>query len=187
MTSWLPRKVPDTKPVPQLDSRKTQMMQIRLSNTWNSENPFDVTLSLCILMILVLLHINQGLLTCRTVRTKNPWQHDWSQGSRPYDQEELPCCDKVHHATSDTVSVDLLLLFQHLITAGWCRYAKVWAISMFLSSSTIWWWSDWDWWEACSRTNCNTRCCHCTTNLDCSPACAHSRQLLCTNMTLDHE
>ena len=35
----------------------------------DSENPFDVTLSLCILMILVLLPINQGLLTCRTVRT----------------------------------------------------------------------------------------------------------------------
>ena len=83
----------------------------------DSENPFDVTLSLCVVMILVLLHINQGLLTCRslcvvmilvllhinqglltcrTVRTKHPWQHDWSQGSRPYDQEELPCCDKVH-------------------------------------------------------------------------------------------
>ena len=84
----------------------------------DSENPFDVTLSLCILMILVLLPINQGLLTCRTVRTKIPWQHDWSQGFRPYDQEELPCCDKVHQATSDTVSVDLLLLFQHLITVG---------------------------------------------------------------------
>ena len=40
------------------------------------------------------------------------------QGSRPYDQEELPCCDKVHQATSDTVSVELLLLFQHLITVG---------------------------------------------------------------------
>ena len=126
----------------------------------DSENPFDVTLSLCILMILVLLAINQGQLTCRRVRTKNPWQHDWSQGSRPYDQEEL------HQATSDTVSVDLLLLFQHLITAGWCRYAKVWTIAMFLSSSTIWWWSGetfWDWWDACSRTNCNTRCCPCTT------------------------
>ena len=84
----------------------------------DSENPFDVTLSLFILMILVLLPINQGLLTCRTVRKKNPWQHDWPQGSRPYDQEELPCCDKVHQATSDTVSVDLLLLFQHLITVG---------------------------------------------------------------------
>ena len=37
----------------------------------------------------------------------------------------------------------------------WCRYAKVWAIAMFLSSSTIWWWNDetyWYWWEACSRT-----------------------------------
>ena len=34
MTNWLPRKVPNTKPVAQLDSRKTQMMQIRLSNTW---------------------------------------------------------------------------------------------------------------------------------------------------------
>ena len=84
----------------------------------NSENPFDGTLLLCILMIFVLLPINQGLLTCRTVRMKNPWQHDWSQGSRPYDQEELPCCDKVHQATSDTVSVDLLLLFQDLIAFG---------------------------------------------------------------------
>ena len=36
----------------------------------DSENPFGVTLSLCILMILVLLPINQGLLTCRTIRTK---------------------------------------------------------------------------------------------------------------------
>ena len=36
----------------------------------NSENPFDVTLSLCIVMILVLLPTTQGLLTCRTVRTK---------------------------------------------------------------------------------------------------------------------
>ena len=51
---------------------------------------------------------------------------------------------------------------------GWCRYVKVWAIAMFLSSRIIWWWSDetyWDWWEACSRTNCKTRCCHCTTNI----------------------
>ena len=55
----------------------------------DNENPFDVTLSLYILMILVLLPINQGLLTCRTVRTENPWQHDWSQGARPYDHEEL--------------------------------------------------------------------------------------------------
>ena len=84
----------------------------------DSENPFDVALSICILMILVLLPINQGLLTCRPVRTKNPWQHNWPKGSRPYDQEELPCCDIVHQATSDTVSVGLLLLFQHLITVG---------------------------------------------------------------------
>ena len=84
----------------------------------DSKNQFDVTLSLCILMMLVLLPINQGLWTCRTVRMKIPWQHEWSQGSRPYDQEELPCCDKVHQATSDTVSIDLLLLFRHLITVG---------------------------------------------------------------------
>ena len=84
----------------------------------DSEIPFDVTLSLCIIMILVLLPINQGLLTCRTVRTKNPWQHDSSQGSRPYDQEELPRCDKVHQATSDTVIIDPLLLFQHPITVS---------------------------------------------------------------------
>ena len=111
-----PRHNP-AKPVAQLDSRKTQMMQIRLSNTWIARIHL-MSLCHCILMILVLLPIHQGLFTCRTVRTKNPWQHDWSQGSRPYDQEELPCCDKVHQATSDTLSVDLLLLFQHLITAG---------------------------------------------------------------------
>ena len=33
------------------------------------------------------------MLTCSTVRTKDSWQNDWSQGFRPCDQEELPYCD----------------------------------------------------------------------------------------------
>ena len=33
------------------------------------------------------------MLTCSTVRTKDSWQNDWSQGFRLCDQEELPCCD----------------------------------------------------------------------------------------------
>ena len=86
----------------------------------DSENPFDVALLLCILLIFVLLPINQGLLTCRTVKMKNPWQHDWSQGSRPYDQAELPCCDKVHQATSDAVIHTSAVPATHLC---WCRYA----------------------------------------------------------------
>ena len=33
------------------------------------------------------------MLTCSTVRKKDSWQNDWSQGFRLCDQEELPCCD----------------------------------------------------------------------------------------------
>ena len=117
LTSWLQRKGPSTKPVVQLDSRKTQMMQIRLTNTWIARIHL-MSLCHCILLIMVLLLINQGLLTCRTVRTKNRWQYYRSQGSRPYDQEELPCCDKVHQATSDTVSADPFLFFQQFNTVG---------------------------------------------------------------------
>ena len=32
-------------------------------------------------------------MTCSTVRTKDSWQNDWSQGFRHCDQEELPYCD----------------------------------------------------------------------------------------------
>ena len=90
MTSWLTRKVPNTKPVAQLDSRKTQMMQIR--------------------------------------------QHDWSQCSRPYDHEELPCCDKVHQSYirySERRSTSAVPASHYC----WCKYAKVWAIAMFLAAT----------------------------------------------------
>ena len=132
----------------------------------DSENPFDVTLSLCILLILVLLPINQGLLTCRTVRTKSPWQHDrlitrfqtiWSRSVTMLWQSTSGYIRYNMHRSTPAVPAT------HYC---WCRYAKVWAIAMFLSSSTIWWCNDetcWDWWEACSRTDCNTKCCHCTT------------------------
>ena len=107
----------------------------------DNENPFDVTLSLCIIMILVLLPINQGLLTWRTVRMKNPSQHDWSQGARPHDHEELPRCDKVHQATSDTVSVDLLLLFQHIIIVGadMLKYELLQCFILQLNLVMEWW------------------------------------------------
>ena len=35
----------------------------------------------------------QRMLTCSTVRKKDSWQNDWSQGFRLCDQEEFPYCD----------------------------------------------------------------------------------------------
>ena len=69
------------------------MTQIRSSNTWIVIIYLRLTLSLCILLILTFLHINQGMLTCNAVRTNYSWQNDWSQGFRLCDQEELPCFD----------------------------------------------------------------------------------------------
>ena len=76
-----------------LNNRETDMTQIRSLSTWIARIYFRLTLSLCILLVMTLLHINQGMLTCSTVRTKDSWQNDWSQGLRRCDQEELPCCD----------------------------------------------------------------------------------------------
>ena len=67
------------------------MTQIRSSNTWIVIIYLRLNLPLCILLILTLLHINQGMLTCKTVRTNYSRQNDWSQGFRLCDQEELPC------------------------------------------------------------------------------------------------
>ena len=75
-----------------LNSRETDVTQIR-SNTWIEIIYLRSNLSLCILLIVALLHINQKMLTCSTVRTKDSWQNDWSQVFRLCDQEELPCCD----------------------------------------------------------------------------------------------
>ena len=88
--SW---KVTNTKTVVLLNSRETDMTQVTSLNTWIAGKYFRSTLSLCILMILALLHINQGMLTCSKVRTRYSLNNDWSQGFRLRDQEELPCCD----------------------------------------------------------------------------------------------
>ena len=69
------------------------MTQIRSSKTWIVRIYLMLTLSLCILLILALLHINQGMLTFGTVRTRDSRQNDRSQGFRLCEQEELPCCD----------------------------------------------------------------------------------------------
>ena len=47
-------------------------------------------MSLSILLILALLYINQGMLTCSTVRTKDCWLITKFQNC---DQEDSPCCD----------------------------------------------------------------------------------------------
>ena len=72
-----------------LNSRETDVTQIR-SNTWIERIHLRSTLSL---FIVALLHINQRMLTCSTVRPKDSWQNDWSQGFWLCDQEDLPCCD----------------------------------------------------------------------------------------------
>ena len=72
-----------------LNSRETDVTQIR-SNTWIERIHLRSTLSL---LIVALLHINQRMLTCSTVRTNESWQNDWSQGFWLCDQEELPYCD----------------------------------------------------------------------------------------------
>ena len=76
-----------------LNSRETDVAQIRSTNTWIARIYLRLTLSLCILLIVALLHTNQGMLTCSTVRTKDSWQNDWSQDFRLCDQEGLPCHD----------------------------------------------------------------------------------------------
>ena len=65
-----------------LNSRETDVTQIR-SNTGIERIHLRSTVSL---LIVALLHINQRMLTCSTIRTKYSWQNDWSQ-------EELPYCD----------------------------------------------------------------------------------------------
>ena len=72
-----------------LNNRETDVSQIR-SNTWIERIYLRSTLSL---LIVALLHINQRMLTRNTVKTKDSWQNDWSQGFRLCDQEELPYCD----------------------------------------------------------------------------------------------
>ena len=72
-----------------LNSRETDVTQIR-SNTWIEGIHLRSTLSL---LIVALLHINQRMLTCSTIRTNDSWQYDWSQGFWLCDQEELPYCD----------------------------------------------------------------------------------------------
>ena len=71
-----------------LNSRETDVTQIR-SNTCIER----IHLSTLSLLIVALLHFNQRMLTCSTVRTKYSWQNDWSQGFWLCDQEELPYCD----------------------------------------------------------------------------------------------
>ena len=71
-----------------LNSRETDVTQIR-SNTWIERIHLRSTFSL---LIVAFLHINQRMLTCSTVRTKDSWQNDWSQGFWLCDQEELPYC-----------------------------------------------------------------------------------------------
>ena len=72
-----------------LNNKETDVTQIE-SNTWIERIYLRSTLSL---LIVTLLHINQRMLTCSTVRTKDSWQNDWSQGFRLCDQEEFPYCD----------------------------------------------------------------------------------------------
>ena len=72
-----------------LNNKETDVTQLE-SNTWIERIYLRSTLSL---LIVTLLHINQRMLTCSTVRTKDSWQNDWSQGFRLCDQEEFPYCD----------------------------------------------------------------------------------------------
>ena len=106
----------------------------------------------------------RGLLTCRTVRTKNSlttwlitrFQTLWSRRVTMLWQRTSG-----YIRYSERRSTSAVPAYHYC----WCKYVKVLAIAIFLSSSTIWWLSDetyWDWWEACSRTNYNNRCCHCT-------------------------
>ena len=60
----------------------------------DSENLFEVNfVTLHSLDVAFAAHYNQGMLTCSTVRTRDSWQNDWSQGFKLCDQEELPCYD----------------------------------------------------------------------------------------------
>ena len=75
-----------------LNGRETDVTQIR-SNSWIERLYLRSILPFHILLIVALLHINKIMLTCNTIREKDSWQNDWSQGFRLCDQEEWPNCD----------------------------------------------------------------------------------------------
>ena len=89
----------------------------------DSENPFHVILSLCILLTLVLLPINQGLdkkslTTWLITRFQTLWSRRvtmlWQSTSgyiRYSDRRPTSAVPAIHYC--------------------WCRYVKVWAIAMF--------------------------------------------------------
>ena len=72
-------------------------------------------------MILALLHINQGMLRCSTVRTKRFLaDHKFSDFVTKKSYHIVRLVSKYPiKAVSDLVSVNLLVLFQLLITVGY--------------------------------------------------------------------
>ena len=55
------------------DNSLAEMTQLRSSNAWMMRIHLRQTLPHSILLVLVLLHMSQGMLICSTVRTTDPW------------------------------------------------------------------------------------------------------------------
>ena len=141
-------KVTNTKTAVQFNSTETDMAQISPSDTWIVRIYLKQTLSLCILLILALLHIIRECWHAAQLGQRFLTEHKVLD----FVTKKSTLVSKYPvMATSDAVSVDPLLLFQQLITVGY-RCAEIWA--MCLSSSNIW-----DYWHhAAIQQSISSKC-----------------------------